>query len=573
MSGLIPRAFLDELLHRTDIVDLINSYIPLKKRGNSFLACCPFHTEKTPSFNVLDKKQFYHCFGCGASGNAISFVMNHLGHDFVETVDLLASRLGLSVPRENGSDKQNHSADLYQLLAKITIYYQNALKKSPAAVSYLQQRGINGLIARHYQLGFALPGWNHLDKHFRTSKNELLQTGMLIKKDNGQCYDRYRERIMFPIHDKKGRLIAFGGRVINNNEKPKYLNSPESPIFQKNRELYGLYQAIQANNILANIIIVEGYLDVIALAQHGITNAVATLGTATSTYHIQLLSKYTQQIIFCFDGDEAGRQAAWKALESCLPHIEGGLDVRFIFLPDDQDPDSLVRQKGATGFTSYLNNATPLNDYFIDTLSRDCNLQIAAGKSQLISLAAPYINLIPEGSYKQLLIDELSRKTHLESHRISQIITNPNTEEASIIQKSISRSPTRLAIALLLQHPEIYFTCKEFINLNSLDGKGQEIIRQIIEYIEKNPKINTAGLIEQWRDDSQFNSIVKLAAWEHLVPENALIDEFKDIINFLQKQNLEIKINIFLEKSRKEGLTTTEQQLLQQFVQQRHKPH
>lgn len=570
MSGLIPREFLDEILQRTDLVELINSYVPLKKRGNSFLACCPFHHEKTPSFNVGIRKQFYHCFGCGVSGNAISFIMNHLGKDFVDTVELLASRLGLAIPESSERKKTIPRKNLHQLLEKLTLYYQQILRtKGESAVTYLKNRGITGAIAKQFQLGFSLADWSKLSQTFQADKQELINIGMIIQKENGNCYDRYRQRIMFPIHDRQGRLIGFGGRVIDDTQKPKYLNSPESIIFQKNRELYGLYQATKEKGTLENIIIVEGYLDVIALSQNGITNSVATLGTATSPFHIQLLLKYTQQIIFCFDGDQAGRQAAWKALEVALPSLENGLDVRFVFLPEGEDPDSLVRIQGRAVFLERIAAAIPLHRYFIDALIENLDLSNPAGKTQLVANAKPYLSKLPEGSYKQLLIDELSRLTRIENHRIAQLV-NVQALGPEIKTNPISRSPLRLAIALLLQSPQLYFSCKELLNIHALDMEGLNLIRQIIEQIEDCPQITTAGLIEHWRHSDLFNSMLKLATWDHLVPEEALEKEFTDIIQFLQKQALEIKINHYLDKSRKEGLDASEKQTLQTLVQERH---
>lgn len=571
--SLIPREFLDELLGRTDLVDLIDGYVPLKKRGNSFIANCPFHNEKTPSFNVVAKKQFYHCFGCGSSGNAISFVMNYLNQGFTDAVETLAARLGMQIPRDSNPEKTGQTLSLYSLLGKVSQFYEYSLKHSGMeAITYLRQRGLSGDIAKRFQLGFSPPGWNTLEKKFRDNNAELITSGMLIKKDDGKTYDRYRDRIMFPIHDRHGRIIGFGGRAIKADQKPKYLNSPETIIFQKNRELYGLHQILQQNNPVTNILIVEGYLDVIALAQFGITNAVATLGTATSTYHIQLLGKHTKQLIFCFDGDLAGKQAAWRALENSLPHLDNGMDVRFVFLPDNHDPDSLVRSEGHDLFLSRLANAIPLSHYLLDTLKNGIDLQSVAGKSQLVSAAKPFLQAMPEGSYRQLLVDELARITRIENHRVMQIMADQTSVAThASFTKPVSRSPIRLAIALLLQHPELYSICKSQINIDTLDGKGQEVLHKLLRQIDDNPETNTASLVEFWRDTDLFDSLGKLAGWELHMPEEALAKEFVDIINFLQKQNLENKINEYIAKSRKQGLTIAEQILLQELLQKRHK--
>ncbi|MFT4060022.1 MAG: DNA primase [Legionella sp.] len=579
MSGLIPQPFIDELLQRTELVELIDSYIPLKKRGNSYIACCPFHNEKTPSFNVVAKKQFYHCFGCGASGNAISFVMNYLNQGFIDAIETLATRLGLTVPRDGQSEKNNVSQDLYKLLSEVSLYYQKKLKyKGLSAINYLRDRGLSGEIAKLYQLGFASDGWHHLQESFPRNQRDLITTGMLIKNDDGKIYDRYRNRIMFPIHDRHGRIIGFGGRVLDADQKPKYLNSPETVIFQKSRELYGLHQVLSHKQPLDYIIIVEGYMDVIALAQHGIMNTVATLGTATSTYHIQLLAKHTSSVVFCFDGDEAGKQAAWRGLESSLPHLNQGLDARFMFLPDGHDPDSLIRTEGKEQFLYRLKQAIPLHRFFLDTLAKEVNLHTPAGKTQLINLAKPFLYKMNEGSYKQLLIDELARMTHIESHRLNQL-TNEKQASTSArdtpqksIKTTITRTPIRIAVALLLQHPEIYSKVIHHIDLQKLDMKEHEILLKLLEQLAGNPKTNTASLIETWRNHHYFEFINRLAAWNHQVPEQELVKEFIDIILFLQKQNQELTIRLLIDKSRQQGLNENERITLQKMLQERHVP-
>ncbi|WP_131794046.1 DNA primase [Fluoribacter gormanii] len=571
MSGLIPQPFIDDLLHRTDLVELIDSYVPLKKRGNSHVACCPFHNEKSPSFNVVAKKQFYHCFGCGASGNAISFVMNYLNQGFVDAVETLATRVGLTVPRDKQNEKNNPSLDLYKLMADVSLYYQKKLKhEGQPAIDYLRRRGLSGEIAKLYQLGYASEGWHNLEKAFPRNQRELLTTGMLIKNDDGKIYDRYRNRVMFPIHDRHGRIIGFGGRVLDNEQKPKYLNSPETVIFQKSRELYGLHQILSQKKTIEYVIVVEGYMDVIALAQHGIMNAVATLGTATSTYHIQLLAKHTKSLIFCFDGDNAGRQAAWRALESSLPHLNLGLDASFMFLPDSHDPDSLVRHEGKENFLNRIKQATPLHRFLFDSLAKDLNLLRPAGKTQLINLAKPFLQKMDEGSYKQLLIEDLARLTHIETHRLSQLITEESKTPQHEQAMTIARTPMRIAIALLLQHPEIYAQIKQQINPELLDTKEHEILLHVLQQLATNPQATTATLIESWRDHPYFDSMNKLAAWEHLVPEQELVKEFIDIILFLQKQNRELTIRQLINKSRQQGLSETERIKLQEMLKERH---
>ncbi len=571
MIGLIPRPFIDELLNRTDIVEFIDSYVPLKKRGNSHIACCPFHNEKTPSFNVIAKKQFYHCFGCSTSGNAISFAMNYLHMSFSDAVETLAARLGMQVPREGKSEKTDQSLSLYQFLNRVSQFYQQTLRTTgQAAITYLKQRGVTGEVAHLYQLGYAPPGWHTLEPHFKQNKQELIATGMLITKDDGKNYDRYRQRVMFPIHDRHGRIIGFGGRAIEAEQKPKYLNSPETAIFQKSRELYGLHQALQHKPAITSIIVVEGYMDVIALAQHGIPNAVATLGTATSSYHIQLLSKYTKQIIFCFDGDTAGRQAAWRALESSLAHLNSGLDASFIFLPEGHDPDSLVRKEGRPQFLERLKNGMPLNTFFIETLIHEKDNSTLAGKSQLVNAAKPYLLKMSDGPYKQLMLDELARITRIEPHRIDQLMeerTIPNVQNEN---KHITRSPVRVAIALLLQHPELYAECESLVPPDMLDAQKQRVLKTLMQQVREHPAITTAQLVEAWRDTPLFEAISKLAAWEHQVPDNALKNELIDIVYFLAKQNREKLIQYLIKKAHEKGLTEDERHSLQKMLQRRH---
>lgn len=566
MSGHIPSTFIEELLQRTDLVELVDSYVPLKKKGSSFSACCPFHNEKSPSFYVVPKKQYYHCFGCGAAGNAIGFAMHYLNLGFREVIEMLSSKLGLSVPYEGNIEKNNASKDLYKLLNQVSQYYQKQLKyNGKAAVDYLRSRGLSGEIAKRYQLGYAPEGWHHIEQALPNQQRQLIDTGMLIQNDEGKIYDRYRNRIMFPIHDRHGRIIGFGGRVLDLSQKPKYLNSPETVLFQKSRELYGLHQILSQNKTPEHIIIVEGYMDVIALAQHGITNAVATLGTATSTYHIQLLAKHCKHLVFCFDGDTAGRQAAWKGFESSISHLNTGLDASFIFLPDGHDPDSLVREEGKEAFIARLKNATPLHRFFFDTLSKDINLQSPAGKTQLINLAKPFLLKMPEGPYKQLITDDLARLTHIESHRITLLMTDKE-EPSPVEQKAIARTPLRLAIALLLQNPEMYALSVEQIDPSLFDDKEHYVLLKLLDKLASNPKANTAILLEAWREDAYFDSINKLAAWDHQVPEEELNREFIDIMLFLQRQNRERLIHQLIDKSRQQGLNESEKIYLQNML-------
>ncbi len=572
MQGLIVQSFIDELLSQVDIVEVIDSYVPLKKRGTSYIACCPFHHEKTPSFNVSSTKQFYHCFGCDASGNVIGFIMNYLQQTFPDAVATLAARAGVQVVYEKNSTKPKTDLSLYQLLEKVANYYVSCLKNSgQEAIEYLKSRGLSGKIASLYQIGYALDNWHALDKKFSNHRKELITTGMLIENEKRQVYDRYRQRLMFPIHNRNGKIIGFGGRVLNNAQEPKYLNSPETVLFQKSRELYGLYQVLSTNKNNKNIIIVEGYMDVLALVQYDIPNVVATLGTATTPYHIQILSKYTKELTFCFDGDAAGRKAAWRALESTFSNLDKDITANFVFLPEGQDPDSLVRAEGKEAFLIRVKDAEPMHQFFFNTLIQDVDISLFTGKNRLIIKAKPYLIKMAESPYKQMLINELARITHIDPHRIIQLIADTTGKLLTDNKNNnANRTPMRLAIAILLQHPEIYTECKEQILKISHNINKFRVLTEIISHIANNPKINTASLVEKWRDTPLFDSINELAGFTHNVPQNALCAEFVDIIAFMNKQENENKIQQLIEKSRKLSLTDSDKEELQKLLKNRH---
>ncbi len=575
MGGLIPQQFIDELLAKIDIVNLIDSYVPLKKQGTSHAACCPFHEEKTPSFNVIAKKQFYHCFGCGASGNAISFAMNYLNQDFPEAIETLAARVGLEVPKESQPNRSHRkSLPLYELLSKVATFYQNQLQtEGLMAAAYLDNRGVSADVIERYQIGYAPKGWHALQKPFGTHLSGLITTGMLVQKDDKSTYDRYRHRIMFPIHDRHGRLIGFGGRAIEKDQKPKYLNSPETVIFQKSRELYGLHQVLEAYpKGPQQVLIVEGYMDVVALAEHGFSNVVATLGTATSTYHVQLLSKHTETLIFCFDGDAAGMKAAFKALENTLPLLNGKLNAQFIFLPEDEDPDSLVRKEGFEGFNERIKQATPLHEHLLKTLTKSLDMTTLTGRSRLLEAITPFYQKIPDGPYKALLLDELARLSHLDADRIEQTLKVTKSVPVSVAPTALKRTPIRLATALLLQHPELYTETQTKLPLASeLTEPNQNVLKTLMQHLSESPHSNTAALIELFRDTSLFDAINKLACWNHQVPESALTDEFVETIRFLTKQSAIREVEKLIEKARNQGLTELEQKKLQSMLQNRHR--
>lgn len=571
MSGLIPQACIDEVLQRTDLLELIDAYIPLKKHGRNYLACCPFHQEKTPSFNVVPKKQFYYCFGCGASGNAISFLMQYLNQSFVEAVEHLATRLGIMVQTEAKTAHKKIEQSLYDLLSEVNHFFQkNLVQTANEGQDYLQKRGLSQKTIKQYQLGYAPPGWHNLEQAFKGSKKDLITTGMLIENEDKKIYDRYRERITFPIHDRYGKIVGFGGRAIKDTDKPKYLNSPETPLFQKNRELYGLYQALQHQETPEQLIVVEGYMDVLALAEHGIWQACATLGTATSSMHIQLLNKYANQIIFCFDGDDAGQKAAWRALEQSISLLDSKLDLRFMFLPKEHDPDSLIRSEGRAAFLALVDKAIPFVRYFLQGLGQNIVIGSAIGKSQLLDKAKPYFNNMPDCSYKAFLIEELGRLTHLDAKRIESLFRGKEKIPEPKKAKPIGRSPVRLAIALLLQDPSLYTKINPELSQNLANCKEYALLAKILEYIAVNPKMNTGHLLEYWRGQKEFEPLSQLASWDHFIPEENRASELVDIIQFLQKQAVDNQVNQLIEKSRHNPLTEAERNHLQLLLKQRH---
>ena len=449
MAGLIPQSFIDDLLNRTDIVDVVSSRIQLKKTGKNYSACCPFHKEKTPSFTVSPDKQFYYCFGCGAGGNALGFVMDHDQTEFPQAVEELAKRAGMDVPREDngrggGKPRQPTDSPLYALLKAAADYYRQALKSHPqrrAAVEYLKGRGLSGEIARDFGLGFAPPGWDNLLKHLAGDSLQhkaMIDAGLLVENpDSGKRYDRFRDRVIFPIHDSRGRVIAFGGRVLG-DDKPKYLNSPETPVFHKGQELYGLYEARKNNRNLDEIMVVEGYMDVIALAQQGLRNAVATLGTATSEEHLKRIFRLVPSVLFCFDGDQAGRNAAWRALEAALPNLQDGRRARFLFLPDGEDPDTLVRSEGTDAFQARIHqHAQPLADYFFQQLSEEADPRSLEGKAHLVTLAVPLIDKIPGNTLRALMRQRLTQITGLDINAMGQAQAAPTRQSSSTSQQGI----------------------------------------------------------------------------------------------------------------------------------------
>ena len=547
MAGKIPQDFIDELLTRTDIIDVIDAYVPLKKAGKNHKACCPFHEEKTPSFNVNQDKQFYYCFGCTASGTAITFLMEHLRIGFVEAIEDLASRAGMEIPREayNSGDSSSVSNKLYELLESITEYYTNELKNNKNTnniINYIKKRNINNETRVEFELGFAPPGWDNLVSNFGKSKETiklLVDAGVIIKNDRGSYYDRFRNRLIFPIRDQRGRVIGFGGRVLG-DETPKYLNSPETQIFQKGRELYGLFQARKASRDLKDIYIVEGYMDVIALAQFGIKNVVATLGTAATFEHIGKLFRITNKLIFCFDGDKAGKKAAWRALENSLSLLKNGRQVYFIFLPNNEDPDTFVNKNGKNAFIN-TEMLTPLSDFLFNSISHNINLEILEGRSEMINKTLPYLAKLPLDPYKDIIVKELSKITGYEVNDIQKQLSIPEKSDLKKLKNSNKKvennrgiEKIRWLIRCLLHQPSLALNVESTESLLALESSGIDFLCELIQLIKKNPNITLGGILENWRDSKFEKRLCELASEEDEFNEIGVTNEvFTDAISGL----------------------------------------
>ncbi len=523
MAGNIPQPFIDDLLQRIDIVELIQGRVPLKKAGQEYQACCPFHTEKTPSFTVSPKKQFYHCFGCGAHGSAIGFLMAYDRLSFPEAIEELAAQQGLTIPRdaqfEAGPDRQ----PLYDLLARVAAHYAQQLRAHPAApgaIDYLKQRGLTGAIAARYQLGFAPPGGDHLIRKFGSEHKNLLHEAGLINQTDGRTYDRLRNRIVFPIRDGRGRVIGFGGRLIGEG-KPKYLNSPETPVFHKGQQVYGLYEVRQTHRQPDHLVVVEGYLDVIALAQHGIEHAVATLGTATTSQHLHKLYRTSSRITFCFDGDRAGREAAWKALQTSLPLMQPGRQARFLFLPDGEDPDSLVRTQGAAGWEAQLAQAQPLSTCLFSHLEADLDMSSLDDRARLAERARPLLSQIPAGTYRTMLQQALEQRVGVKT----QLPAAPpaQTQRPARRRRRVSTHtmpPMRRAVALILQYPQ---AAQHPLpdGWEQLRTAGVDTLQQLVAQARHNPDITSAQLVEQTEDPALRDYLARLAVAELAVEDDA----------------------------------------------------
>jgi|AntRauTorcE11898_2_1112593.scaffolds.fasta_scaffold00691_10 DNA primase len=585
MAGRIPQSFIDDLLARVDIVDVVDARVPLKKQGSNHVACCPFHEEKTPSFTVSPTKQFYYCFGCGAGGSALGFIMEYDRVEFVEAVETLAAELGVEVPRSGGgrAGEDEGLERVYAALAAADRYYQGQLRQANEAIEYLRQRGISGATAKRFGLGYAPPGWSHLiDEANAGPLDDLLRAGLVNRNDANRTYDRFRGRVMYPIRDRRGRTIAFGGRVLDDGT-PKYLNSPETPVFHKGRELYGLYEARRARRDPDRLVVVEGYMDVIVLAEHGIDYAVATLGTSTGQAHAERLFSVTREIVFCFDGDEAGRQAAWRAMTHTLPVLTDGREARFLFLPEGEDPDSMVRAEGREAFEARLAQAKPLADFLIERLRDGIDTTSVGGRAQLAAEAGPLLTTMPAGVYHDLLIDRLAAQVGLSSDRLRADMTGasgstraperterPRPRAAS----GIRMNPMRSAIGLLLQNPRLAERLPDDHPSLAGDQAGTRLLADLCERIRTTPDISTARLIEAYRDTSEQKHLERLAAWPFATDaeadrDEALAREFDDALARLGEQARRARTGTLLAAARERALTADEKSELQTLMSAR----
>ncbi len=576
MAGRIPQHFIDELLARADIVEVINSRTPLKKAGREYKACCPFHDEKSPSFTVSPGKQFYHCFGCGAHGTALGFLMEHDHMSFVEAVEELAAMSGLDVPREEGAAPARSNDDLYELMSEAASFYQGALKDNAAAVAYLKGRGLTGQIAAEFCIGFAPDSWDALLRKIggdEDGQRRLHLTGMVIEREGGGFYDRFRNRIMFPIRDTRGRCIGFGGRVLGDGE-PKYLNSPETPLFSKGEGLYGLYEARQALRDIPRLLVVEGYMDVVGLAQHGIRYGVATLGTATTVPHLKQLFRVANQIVFCFDGDRAGRAAAWRALENALPEMREGRDIRFLFLPDGEDPDSLVRAEGHAAFEQRIDGAQPFSEYLVTNLAAQVDMNSVEGRASMAENARPLLGRIPNGVYREMLIASVADAVGMGAEGLAGVLRQDGKGDrarrpAQGLKSQTRSTLARRAIGHLLANPHLAVATDVPPALAQSEQTGHQILVELIAQCQDRPGLNTAALLERWRERPEGAHLQKLLhqRLEQLgqrsgFSPDGLKQEFNDLIERIGVQLQPDRERTLLAKMASEGLSSQEKEEL-----------
>lgn len=567
MRGRIPDSFIDELLARVDIVDVIERRVPLKKAGREWTACCPFHNERSPSFYVSPAKQFFHCFGCGAHGSAIKFLMDYERLEFPDSVEELAQSVGLKVPYEGTRENapREDKTDLYGVLDAAARWYEGELPRSDDAKAYCQRRGLDADTIARFRIGWAPAGFDGVIRSLGNSERRmqlLTEAGMVASSERGSKYDRFRERLMFPIMDRRGRVIAFGGRVLKAEQGPKYLNSPETPLFHKGRELFALWQVKQANSSLARIVVVEGYMDVIALHQAGLPIAVATLGTATTPEHTEVLFRAAPDVVFCFDGDRAGRSAAWKALESALPRLRDGRQAYFLFLPDGEDPDTLVRKEGKEGFEKRLREATPLSEYFFSELSHEVDLGSLDGRARLAERARPLIARLPDGAFRDLMAQELEKRTG--ARAVLEI--DPAARRAVQRPVAVQRSLVRSAIALLLAQPGLADEVEQPYVFLRLDKPGVDLLAELIDTARARPGINAAILVEHFSGRPEYAALQKLMAASVVGEPEIQRVEFFDALTRMQKQAIDQRRDALVARSREGTLSSAEKAELRELL-------
>jgi DNA primase len=585
--GRIPQSFIDELIERTNIVEVIGLRVPLKKAGREYRACCPFHEEKTPSFWVSPEKQFYHCFGCGAHGTALGFLIEHDRLPFPEAVEELAQALGLTVPHEGGSapaPKRNDS--LFDLMEKVARFYATTLAANPRAQEYLKRRGLEPQTLERFAIGYAPDSWNEVLRRFGATdeaRHQLLECGLIIERDTAaptphhgeRYYDRFRDRIMFPIRDARGRVIAFGGRVLDKGE-PKYLNSPETVLFHKGRELYGMYETRQSRAPLQRLLVVEGYMDVVRLHQAGLHYAVATLGTATTAEHLKRVFQLVSEVVFSFDGDRAGRAAAWRALQNALPEAIEGRELRFLFLPEGEDPDTLVGAEGREAFERRLTTeALPLSEYFVRELGERVMTRGADGRAKVTQAARPLLQQVPEGVYRRLLTERLAQAFGFQRtpEAIAELLGIRIGEDAAASQ---SRQPdsgrgslVRQAVRLLLHFPQIAADIPEppLQRIRALDEPGIDVLSALIDELRTTPAHSTAQVLERWRGRPDEPHLARLAGMEALVKDAAAAQrELADALGRLHQESVRRQLDRLLEKDRTLRLSKEEKLELQQLT-------
>src|SRR5208282_2682323 len=577
MAGRIPQTFIDELISRSDIVEIIGARVPLKKAGREFKACCPFHDEKTPSFWVSPDKQFFHCFGCGAHGTALGFLMQYDQLPFPEAVEELAGRIGLEVPHEGGAGPASATTEgQTELLARVAGFYQECLQSNERASAYVRNRGLDAAIIERFMIGYAPESWNEVLRRFGAtdeSRAMLLAAGLIIERDTPRAgsepyYDRFRDRIMFPIRDPRGRVLGFGGRILDRGE-PKYLNSPETELFHKGRELYGLHEIRLARQNLKRLIVVEGYMDVVRLHQAGLQYAVATLGTATTPEHLRRVFRLVSEVVFAFDGDRAGRAAAWRALQNVLPEVREGREIRFLFLPDGEDPDSLVGREGREAFEQRLSSAVPLSEYLTGQLRGQVELTHADGKARYAALARPLLEKIPAGIYRELLIERIAQEIGLAADRLRALLRLPEQAPQAPADGQVRTAAAHIdrgalltqAIQTLLQFPAAAreIPAALWAPLKELEQPGIAVLRELLQDQSAAPGTTTGQILERWRDRPEFERLSELAAASILATDiGAAAHELSNAISRLLDEQLRRRMDQLIEKAR-EGTVSAEE--------------